>query len=342
MINNVTDSAISGPIKNIHLSCICNSTIYGDTTTIHYSRDYNMPYSTKYPNIDQAVLDFISQSGSSKTYQQIYNFLINKYDPPKDTLVWKGKYPPSFQQSMTKVFRILKDNNLIGITKNDKYMESVVFLPQRDLFESLFENTIYDDIESPLNNSESETHQPYMSPLATAHAEHMRQIKEQLKEYISSLNRAENWMKFEYLLGELFRKMGFTVEPTPPQNDNGVDAWLHYTLPTGEPRLCALQAKMWNPNSTRYTIDRPQIQGFVGAMVGRNCNTGFFISTAPFTEGAKEYVEDFNIKSNGGISLWDFDRLITELIKNELGVVAKLPYVEYAVVPNFFDTLGEK
>lgn len=74
-----------------------------------------------------------------------------------------------------------------------------------------------------------------------------------------------------------------------------------------------VQAKRYAPDSS---IDRPTIQAFVGALAGNSASQGVFITTARYTQGAREFAELVAAR----VVLIDGDRLARPMIKYGVGV----------------------
>ena len=128
---------------------------------------------------------------------------------------------------------------------------------------------------------------------------------------------------FERLVVNLLLKMGYgnDIEDkdaglvTKPSNDGGIDGIIKEDfLGFG---LIYIQAKRWEPKTS---IQRPEIQKFAGALHERNARKGLFISTASFSEGAKQTAQKF------GIVLVDGKQLTKLMIKFNLGVSTEHSY----------------
>lgn len=52
-----------------------------------------------------------------------------------------------------------------------------------------------------------------------------------------------------------------------------------------------IQAKQWQLDSS---VGRPEIQRFAGALQGERASKGLFITTAKFSEGAKQYANNLH------------------------------------------------
>lgn len=124
---------------------------------------------------------------------------------------------------------------------------------------------------------------------------------------------------FERLVVQLLVKMGYggTIEDAGKvigkTNDEGIDGVIR------EDKLgfssIYIQAKRWDLNSA---IGRPEIQKFVGALAGQAATKGLFITTARFTNEAKQYAD--NRAYNTKLVLVDGKMLARLMIENGIGV----------------------
>ena len=120
---------------------------------------------------------------------------------------------------------------------------------------------------------------------------------------------------FEQLVVDLMLAMGYggghpeAGSITQASGDEGIDGIIN------EDRLgldvIYIQAKRWT-----VSVDRPEIQKFVGALHGRRARKGVFITTSRFTSGAHDYVGHIDPK----VILIDGERLCRLMIDHEVGV----------------------
>ena len=91
---------------------------------------------------------------------------------------------------------------------------------------------------------------------------------------------------FELLVVQLLRAMGYghegTVEHSGQPGDGGIDGIISQD-PLGLDRIY-VQAKRY---AVGQTVQRPAIQGFVGALMGAQGDRGVFITTSTFSSGAR-------------------------------------------------------
>ena len=128
---------------------------------------------------------------------------------------------------------------------------------------------------------------------------------------------------FEQLVVDLMLALGYGGSMTDAgtafktTNDGGIDGVIK------EDRLglsnIYLQAKRWKEDST---VGRPQIQEFVGALMGRHATRGVFITTSKFSAGAIEYAKHLPQP----VILIDGEKLVQLMIEYNVGVTVRQTY----------------
>lgn len=182
----------------------------------------------------------------------------------------------------------------------------------------------YDDFRRYISgnkreNSVSVKNETPEETMLKLHEQQRRQLKDELLQIIIN----SSWEFFEKLVVDLLEKMGYCDnggygEVTPSQNDGGIDGIIYRDRLKLD--VIYIQAKRWNPDNKKpehRCIDRPLIDGFIGAMDRKKSKKGVFIATCPFTEGAKEACKDRSI------ALVDGDMLTDLMIEYNLGVETK-------------------
>lgn len=91
-----------------------------------------------------------------------------------------------------------------------------------------------------------------------------------------------------------------------------------------------VQAKRYGDGNT---VQRPEIQGFVGALAGRGAAQGVFVTTSLFSKGAREYVEQIPNR----VVLIDGPRLAELMIRYRVGVQVKRTYEVVEVDEDYFE-----
>jgi len=88
-----------------------------------------------------------------------------------------------------------------------------------------------------------------------------------------------------------------------------------------------IQAKRWEG-----TVGRPEIQKFVGALLGQKAKKGIFITTSKFSPDAKEYVKGIESR----IVLIDGEQLANLMIDNDIGVSKIVDYELKRIDSDYF------
>lgn len=139
---------------------------------------------------------------------------------------------------------------------------------------------------------------------------------------------------FERLVLRLLEAMGYgksgRIEHSGKSGDGGIDGIISQD-PLGLDRVY-MQAKRYAKDNV---VQRPAIQGFIGALFGAQGDRGVFITTSSFTAGARREAE----KVNARIVLIDGNRLAELIVRHGVGVQAESTAVLHRVDEDFFDTL---
>ena len=91
-----------------------------------------------------------------------------------------------------------------------------------------------------------------------------------------------------------------------------------------------VQAKRYGDGNT---VQRPEIQGFVGALAGKGASQGVFVTTSLFSKGALDYVEQIPNR----VVLIDGPRLAELMIRYRVGVQIKRTYEVVEVDEDYFE-----
>ncbi len=132
---------------------------------------------------------------------------------------------------------------------------------------------------------------------------------------------------FENLVVDLMKSMGYGDGfVTKTSGDGGVDGIIHEDKLGFD--LIYIQAKRWEPNTV---IGKPEIQKFAGAMMGPpKVEKGLFITTAKYTQGAKDFANAQHI------ILVDGQRLTELMIEYGLGVSIQKTYCIKRIDSDYF------
>ncbi len=167
--------------------------------------------------------------------------------------------------------------------------------------------------------------------IKSVHQSLLRQLSDELLEYVL----ASSPEFFEQLVVDLLLAMGYggTLQDAGKtigkSGDGGLDGYIQ------EDKLgldiIYLQAKRWNENNS---IGRPEIQAFVGSLIGRGATKGVFITTSSFSAPAREYAENMQTHK---IVLIDGKQLTQLMIEHDVGVSVEANYVVKRVDRDFFE-----
>lgn len=138
---------------------------------------------------------------------------------------------------------------------------------------------------------------------------------------------------FEKLVLDLLLSMGFgsrnkdMATVTPTSHDNGVDGIIPEDA-LGLDKIY-IQAKRYTDNS----VQKPEIQKFIGALDEQKAAKGVFITTSKFTPGAKETAD----KASKKIVLIDGKTLADYMIEYNVGVSEKKVYAVKKLDTDYFE-----
>lgn len=155
-------------------------------------------------------------------------------------------------------------------------------------------------------------------------------LASQLMDEIMKLSPSE----FERLVVKLLLRMGYgsgidnAGMVTQQSNDGGIDGIIK------EDQLgfshIYIQAKQW---AVEQTVSKPEIQKFVGALQGQQAQKGLFITTAKFSKGASDYVNNL---LGAKVVLVDGVTLTRLMIKHNVGVSIEEVYEVKRIDTDFF------
>jgi len=140
---------------------------------------------------------------------------------------------------------------------------------------------------------------------------------------------------FEKLVVDLVVAMGYggTAEDAArvvgKSGDEGIDGVIKSDR-LGFDRIY-IQAKKWDPSRT---VGRPEIQRFVGALVGQGASKGLFITTCSFTKEAIEFVEK---TISQRIVLIDGKQLASLMIEHNIGVSTQFVLALKSIDRDYFE-----
>lgn len=138
---------------------------------------------------------------------------------------------------------------------------------------------------------------------------------------------------FEQAVLDLLMAMGYggaegAATRTQLTNDAGIDGIIDQDA-LGLSRIY-VQAKRYDPTAS---VSRPDIQAFVGALHGASASQGVFITTARFTEAARQYANTVATR----VVLIDGERLAGLMIRYGVGVQVRRTVQVVEVDEDFFE-----
>lgn len=120
-----------------------------------------------------------------------------------------------------------------------------------------------------------------------------------------------SWREFEQLVGEVFRRKGFSVTET---GGNGPDGGVDLILQMGSDKYL-VQCKQWKAIKVGVTV----IREFFGVMAAQGAAGGFVVTSGTYTDEAKAFAQGRNIQLVDGVLLkrWIANRTAAEQSKPE-------------------------
>jgi restriction system protein len=158
-----------------------------------------------------------------------------------------------------------------------------------------------------------------------------QEIHDNLAQEVLTLVKRSSPSFFERLVVELLVNMGYggsrreAARAVGQTGDEGIDGIID------EDRLgldaIYVQAKRWE-----NVVGRPEIQKFVGALMGKRARKGIFITTSNFTNDAINYVSNIDFK----VVLIDGKRLAEFMIDYNVGVTESTVYQLKRIDSDYF------
>ncbi len=121
--------------------------------------------------------------------------------------------------------------------------------------------------------------------------------RQKLVEEVLSAVQTMSPQFFERLVVDLIIKMGYGgfIEErgfiTKSTNDEGIDGIIKEDTLGLE--VIYIQAKKYSPDNK---VQRPELQKFSGALMGKRAKKGIFITTSSFSTGARDYIRNIDMK----------------------------------------------
>lgn len=204
-----------------------------------------------------------------------------------------------------------------------------------DLMESSTEFRAWREGAKTAKNADASTttEEPTATPQETMEAAHS-ELRTALCDELLQKVHAQDPYEFEHTVASLLKAMGYgdswgkSVQVTKKSGDGGIDGFVR------EDRLgfdmVYYQAKRWDIDST---VGSPQINAFVGALLGKGASKGVFITTGKFSKAAKEYAEGLKQQR---VVLIDGRQLAELMVDHNVGVSTIEVFEIKAIDSDFF------
>ena len=160
----------------------------------------------------------------------------------------------------------------------------------------------------------------------------INQLSDSLRTELLEQLSAVDPFRFEQIVIDLLFGMGYggsreeAAKVTKKSGDEGINGIIN------EDRLgldvIYVQAKRW-----KSTVGRPEVQGFVGALAGKQAQKGVFITTSNFTADAIQFARGLSQK----VILIDGIRLADLMIEHSVGVSTTRTIAIKRINSDYFD-----
>ncbi len=214
--------------------------------------------------------------------------------------------------------KVLKDPSINKINKK--------FLTNYPSFNAFISNST-DKIDLTIGNIEDKT------PLELLD-ENYNILKSEIQDLLLDKILSCSPSFFERLIVDLIVSMGYggsvkdAGRAIGKSGDEGIDGIIKEDILGLD--MIYLQAKRWKRDST---VSRPDIQTFVGSLVGKKSSKGIFITTTKFTQGAIDYANSIDKR----VILIDGKQLTDLMFKYNIGVSNEEIFVTKKIDLDFFE-----
>ena len=110
---------------------------------------------------------------------------------------------------------------------------------------------------------------------------------------------------FEFFVGDIFKKLGFSVKVTKATRDGGQDIIATKAEPI--PFTLIVECKHWGE---KHKVDVSVVRSIYGVQTAMQANQSIVVTSSKFTKDARKFAEERKTL----MALWDIDDLI-ELIE---------------------------
>jgi restriction system protein len=137
---------------------------------------------------------------------------------------------------------------------------------------------------------------------------------------------------FEETVVDLLSAMGYggsglLTKAVGKPGDGGIDGIIHQDKLGLD--VVYIQAKRYAPENK---VQRSELQGFIGTLVGVAAHKGVFVTTSDFTQGAKDYLRTVNVR----VITISGSQLVDLMIEHSIGVKVKQRIDIHRIDEDFF------
>lgn len=126
-----------------------------------------------------------------------------------------------------------------------------------------------------------------------------------------------SWQEFEMLVGEAFRRKGYTVNET---GGGGADGGVDLVLRRGGDKFL-VQCKQWKA----YKVGVTTIREVYGVMAAEGATGGYVVTSGVFTQEAKSFAEGKNIYLIDGPELTTMIRQVQHQLQSVPAMAQRAP-----------------
>lgn len=219
-----------------------------------------------------------------------------------------------------------------NIEKEFKNLNKALYGNEQDEFLNGLKDDLIDLMQSRLGKKNCDENERTLDKSIDTNFDlNSKDIKVQLLSQLKSLNPTQFEHFALFLIASITKEKNDSISDLITHNgqvgDGGVDGIVNIKTPLNNYDKYFIQCKRYD----KTTISRPELQAFVGSMVGYNANKGIFITTSNFTSQALEYVNNLN---NYSIITMNGNDLVSYMLEHKIGIVEE-SYL--SLDKNFFD-----
>jgi restriction system protein len=275
--------------------------------------------------LGQALLTITPRRGFTQITQRGIEEL--KYNPEALSTSYLTKYPEFVDFKTRKSEKTIKTKVQTDTNNEKTEVEEGIVDKIKDA-EKVIDNKIKDVEKIVLIQRLEDSHSSTPIEMIEKGIDEINsELKRKIFEYIMN----NDFYFFEELVVKLLGQMGYgneleDKEVTKKTGDEGIDGIIK------EDKLgleyIYIQAKRW-----QHTVSRPEIQKFVGALLGKKAKKGVFFTTSDYSKGAYEYAA--NVEHS--VILINKEKLLDLIVEFNLGVYITNSYEIKKIDIDFYE-----